>query len=328
MCAEAMRAVRCARRVARIRLSRAALGLRQSSRAACARHRGPDRRADRRSGRCLSPRHSDAEHRASRATLPLWASARGHKTDTSETTRATPRDAPPASGSAPICRRNCVASDRACTRVTRQNLHGKEGVDGSSPSEGFAQKPCKSACCVARSGEISIVRGYEDGYISGLAGIRGHARRLATRRGVCSTESIADYNSKSSCKLTPPVAWVGAKVTTSFAREGVGACLPGTRPKPFEERDSEPSAKSRCAAYGNRSWCPGLSPFSTEQQRAPRKSKEERPATHPSVACRFRRGLSRPSASPRPQRSPCRAKMPMRSPSSFGSTVAEPTRLG
>ena len=77
----------------------AALGLRQSSRAACARHRGPDRRADRRSGRCLRPRHSDAEHRASRATLPLWASARGHKTDTSETTRATSRDAPPASGS-------------------------------------------------------------------------------------------------------------------------------------------------------------------------------------------------------------------------------------
>ena len=34
------------------------------------------------------------------------------------------------------CRRNRVASDRVCTRVTPQNLHGKEGVDGSSPSEG------------------------------------------------------------------------------------------------------------------------------------------------------------------------------------------------
>jgi hypothetical protein len=33
-----------------------------------------------------------------------------------------------------ICRRNCVASDRGCTRVT-----GKEGVDGSSPSEGSAE---------------------------------------------------------------------------------------------------------------------------------------------------------------------------------------------
>jgi hypothetical protein len=36
----------------------------------------------------------------------------------------------------PICRENRVARDRACTRVTLQNLHGKEGVDGSSPSEG------------------------------------------------------------------------------------------------------------------------------------------------------------------------------------------------
>jgi hypothetical protein len=38
-----------------------------------------------------------------------------------------------------ICRKNCVASERACTRVTPQNLHGKEGVDGSSPSEGSAK---------------------------------------------------------------------------------------------------------------------------------------------------------------------------------------------
>src|SRR5215211_5457669 len=37
----------------------------------------------------------------------------------------------------PICSRNSVADDRACTRVTLPNLHGKEGVDGSSPSEGF-----------------------------------------------------------------------------------------------------------------------------------------------------------------------------------------------
>jgi len=36
-----------------------------------------------------------------------------------------------------ICRRNGVASDRACTRLPLPNFHGKEGVDGSSPSEGF-----------------------------------------------------------------------------------------------------------------------------------------------------------------------------------------------
>jgi hypothetical protein len=40
-----------------------------------------------------------------------------------------------------ICRRMCVARDRACTRMTLQNLHGKEGVDGSSPSEGLPKVP-------------------------------------------------------------------------------------------------------------------------------------------------------------------------------------------
>jgi hypothetical protein len=28
-----------------------------------------------------------------------------------------------------------VSRDRECTHVTPRNLHGKEGVDGSSPSE-------------------------------------------------------------------------------------------------------------------------------------------------------------------------------------------------
>ena len=34
-----------------------------------------------------------------------------------------------------------LANDRACTRVPLPNLHGKEGVDGSSPSEGFVFLP-------------------------------------------------------------------------------------------------------------------------------------------------------------------------------------------
>ena len=40
-----------------------------------------------------------------------------------------------------ICKRMCVASDRACTRVTLRNLHGKKGVDGSSPSECLRKVP-------------------------------------------------------------------------------------------------------------------------------------------------------------------------------------------
>jgi hypothetical protein len=47
-----------------------------------------------------------------------------------------------------ICRRNCVASDRACTRVTLQNLHGKEAVDGSSPSEGLKYLQIGLFCCL------------------------------------------------------------------------------------------------------------------------------------------------------------------------------------
>ena len=78
--------------------------------------------------------------RAMQRTTPLALSAsatsRGHKTDTSETdTRDVSRRISIACNSA-FCRRKCVASDRACTRVTPRNLHGKEGVDGSSPSEG------------------------------------------------------------------------------------------------------------------------------------------------------------------------------------------------
>jgi hypothetical protein len=57
----------------------------------------------------------------------------GHiRNDTRDVSR---RISGPSNGA--ICRRMCVACDRACTRVTLRNLHGKEGVDGSSPSEGL-----------------------------------------------------------------------------------------------------------------------------------------------------------------------------------------------
>ena len=54
----------------------------------------------------------------------------------------------------PICRTNVTANDRACTRLSPQNFHGKEGVDGSSPSEGFVNTlhigtiPFESTCRV------------------------------------------------------------------------------------------------------------------------------------------------------------------------------------
>src|SRR6266511_2416617 len=83
--------------------------------------------------------------------LLIRATCGGHKTDTSETTRAIIGDTiSPANWvlqatkmrrlQNPICRRNRVADDRACTRVTP---HGKEGVDGSSPSEGSGLLPAQ-----------------------------------------------------------------------------------------------------------------------------------------------------------------------------------------
>jgi len=34
-----------------------------------------------------------------------------------------------------MCRTNVLANDQQCTRFPPLDLHGKEGVDGSSPSE-------------------------------------------------------------------------------------------------------------------------------------------------------------------------------------------------
>ena len=42
-----------------------------------------------------------------------------------------------------ICRRNVTASARPCPPVRPLNLHGKEGVSGSSPEEGSCRSPAK-----------------------------------------------------------------------------------------------------------------------------------------------------------------------------------------
>ena len=41
----------------------------------------------------------------------------------------------------PTCRQIVYASNLRCPRLPSRDLHGKEGVDGSSPSEGFDIKP-------------------------------------------------------------------------------------------------------------------------------------------------------------------------------------------
>jgi hypothetical protein len=65
-----------------------------------------------------------------------------------------------------ICRTNVLANDRACTPIPLQNLHGKEGVDGSSPSEGLLKR---SAYCrsLFTSKASSSGRQTQDGHILG-----------------------------------------------------------------------------------------------------------------------------------------------------------------
>jgi ketosteroid isomerase-like protein len=58
----------------------------------------------------------------------------------------------------PISRRNCVARDRACPRVSLPNLHGKEGIDASSPSEGSAKSAGDRRFSFARACTITSVR--------------------------------------------------------------------------------------------------------------------------------------------------------------------------
>jgi len=75
------------------------------------------------------------------------------------------------------------AMTRPCPRFPALNENGKEGVDGSSPSEGFDIKSLQIGiwCCLRwRTIKASRVR---NGYTSWeLAVTRGHGRRLASHR--------------------------------------------------------------------------------------------------------------------------------------------------
>ena len=79
----------------------------------------------------------------------------------------------------PICRTNVLAHDPACTPLPPPNFHGKEGVDGSSPSEGFAEEP-------ARISKISLPKrtsGAADGSSpSGASATRADELRTSWRQ--------------------------------------------------------------------------------------------------------------------------------------------------
>jgi hypothetical protein len=74
------------------------------------------------------------------------------------------------------------------------------------------QRASKCCCLARRNLRASRVR---DGYILGLAGTRGHARRLAAQPETCSRHSIASTHPKSSCKAEVGVACSDATLTPS-----------------------------------------------------------------------------------------------------------------
>jgi len=82
------------------------------------------------------------------------------------------------------CRESTVAAQFLPHAAAARILHGKEGVDGSSPSEGLRQKPCKWGCSVACGGIPSASRvrdGYTFGHWRAFADTRDLWRRLARR---------------------------------------------------------------------------------------------------------------------------------------------------
>jgi hypothetical protein len=105
-----------------------------------------------------------------------------------------------------------------CQRLPEE-FHGKEGVDGSSPSEGFSKSPANGPIVLSETTKRDASR-VRDGYIFGPAGTRGIERHALEQARDTRTRAPI---SKSSCNQAVSVACVGATLTPSFAGEGVTA---------------------------------------------------------------------------------------------------------
>jgi hypothetical protein len=110
-----------------------------------------------------------------------------------------------------ICRRNCVGSDRACTRVTPRNLHGKEGVDGSSPSEGSHKVPANRQFRVVRPSNTRTHFGH-------ICGTRDASRRRATPSDTTSWTRHDPVDRQHPCKGPETVVRAGMRATPSLQR--------------------------------------------------------------------------------------------------------------
>ena len=110
-----------------------------------------------------------------------------------------------------------IARALPCPPLPPLNLHGKEGDDGSSPSEGFRKKPCKWAFVLS----VQTPR-------RRLAGTRrvhfrtsGHSQARAALRDQRRGSPIQPPAIGNACKQRISVVDAVAKATTSFAREEV-----------------------------------------------------------------------------------------------------------
>jgi hypothetical protein len=92
-----------------------------------------------------------------------------------------------------------------------------EGVDGSSPSEGFEIKYLQMAVVLPALACDYGLAGTKRVHIRGLAGTRGHGRRLASHRDT--RPSSDDVRApEDPCIRAAAVALLGETVTTSLQR--------------------------------------------------------------------------------------------------------------
>ena len=115
--------------------------------------------------------------------------------------------------------------NRIVTRKTRRearlvrrtdellNLHGKEGVDGSSPSEGLPKVPANRHLVVVCLLNTRTHSGH-------ICGTRDASRRLATSCDTLKQASVKHPDRQNACSKTTSVVWQDAKATPSLQRGG------------------------------------------------------------------------------------------------------------
>ncbi len=114
-----------------------------------------------------------------------------------------------------------IALVRSCPPVPPLNLHGKEGVSGSSPEEGF-KKALQKGVFVVCPDAAPAARGYETGTFRterALAGTCNPCRGMAGH-------VIAPSKLENTCERVIDFGSAGAVVPTSFAREEVDVYSP------------------------------------------------------------------------------------------------------